>query len=99
MHDAGDTYLTRVQARLSEKGIDVATRIVSGDPAARIVDLARQEKADLIAMSTHGRSGIARWVLGSVADKILHESKIPMWLVRPKRIINEMMKNGNHAVN
>jgi nucleotide-binding universal stress UspA family protein len=72
---------------------------MNGDPAARIVDQAKHEKADLIAMSTHGRSGLARWVLGSVADKILHESRIPLWLVRPKRIIHEMVTNENHKTN
>jgi nucleotide-binding universal stress UspA family protein len=99
MHDAGEKYLVRVNKRLTEKGIDVTVKIMNGDPAARIVDQAKHEKADLIAMSTHGRSGIARWVLGSVADKILHESRIPLWLVRPKRIIHEMVTNGNHISN
>jgi nucleotide-binding universal stress UspA family protein len=99
MHDAGEKYLDKVNHRLTEKGIAVTVKIMTGDPAARIVDQAKHEKADLVAMSTHGRSGIARWVLGSVADKILHESKIPMWLVRPKSIINEMINNGNHKGN
>jgi nucleotide-binding universal stress UspA family protein len=99
MHEAGEKYLDKVNKRLTAKGIEVTVKIMNGDPAAGIVDEARHEKADLIAMSTHGRSGIARWVLGSVADKILHESKIPMWLVRPKRIIHEMNSNGNHQAN
>ena len=98
MHDAGQKYLDKVSARLSDKGLDVKVRIVSGDPAARIIEVAREEKADLIAMSTHGRSGIARWVLGSVADKILHESKIPMWLVRPRQIIKEMLKDNGQGI-
>jgi nucleotide-binding universal stress UspA family protein len=96
MHDAGEKYLVKVDKRLKEKGLDVTVKIMSGDPAARIADEAKHEKADLIAMSTHGRSGIARWVLGSVADKILHESKIPMWMVRPKKIIHEMANNSSH---
>ncbi|MBN1376574.1 MAG: universal stress protein [Dehalococcoidia bacterium] len=99
MHDAGEKYLAKVNKRLNEKGIDVTAKILSGDPAARIVDQARHEKADLLAISTHGRSGIARWVLGSVADKILHESKIPMWMVRPRKIIHEMAGTSNHKVN
>jgi nucleotide-binding universal stress UspA family protein len=99
MHDSGEKYLKKIETRLTDKGIDVTVKIIAGDPAVKIVDQARHEKADLIAMSTHGRSGIARWVLGSVADKILHESKIPLWLVRPRRIIDEMMTNNNHKVN
>jgi nucleotide-binding universal stress UspA family protein len=94
MHEAGQKYLDKIDDRLSARGLDVKVRIVSGDPAARIIEVAREEKADLIAMSTHGRSGIARWVLGSVADKILHESRIPMWLVRPRQIIKEMLKDN-----
>ena len=94
MHDAGQKYLDNIDGRLRARGLDVKVRIVSGDPAARIIEVAREERADLIAMSTHGRSGIARWVLGSVADKILHESKIPMWLVRPRQIIKEMLKDN-----
>jgi len=94
MRDAGQRYLEKVEARLCAKDIDVQIRIVSGDPAGKIIEVAREGKADLIAMSTHGRSGIARWVLGSVADKILHESKIPMWLVRPRQIIKEMLKDS-----
>ena len=97
MHDAGQKYLDKVNTRLSARGLDVKVRIVSGDPAARIIEVAREEKADLIAMSTHGRSGIARWMLGSVADKILHESRIPMWLVRPRQIIKEMLKDGGQG--
>ncbi len=96
MHEAGQKYLEKVHKRLTEKGIKVSAQILSGDPAATIVDVAKHEKADLIAMSTHGRSGIARWVLGSVADKILHESKIPMWLVRPRKIIDQMLGDSHN---
>jgi nucleotide-binding universal stress UspA family protein len=93
MHDAGQQYLDKVKARLESRGIDVVTRISRGDPAETIVDTAIHERADMIAMSTHGRSGIARWVLGSVADKIIHESRLPMWLVRPQKIIKQMKNN------
>jgi nucleotide-binding universal stress UspA family protein len=95
MNDAGQEYLDKVSARLKEKGIENITRIAHGDPAEIIVDTAIHENADLIAMSTHGRSGIARWVLGSVADKIIHESRLPMWLVRPQKIIDKMQHNHN----
>lgn len=53
-----------------------------GRPAEIIVDRAAANEKTLIAMSTHGRSGIQRWYLGSVADKVLHASKDPMLLVR-----------------
>jgi nucleotide-binding universal stress UspA family protein len=99
MHEAGEKYLARVNKRLTEKGIDVTTLIVSGDPAQEIINVAAHEKVDLIAMSTHGRSGIARFVMGSVADKILHASRLPMWLVRPRQIIQQMAKEDEHKAN
>jgi nucleotide-binding universal stress UspA family protein len=90
MHDAGENYLTRTCNRLSEKGIKASYKIVYGDPAQQIIDIAAHEKNDLIALSTHGRSGITRFVMGSVADKVLHASKLPMWLVRPRKIIRQI---------
>jgi nucleotide-binding universal stress UspA family protein len=53
------------------------------DPAAIIASQARAEQADLIVMATHGRSGVVRWVLGSVADKLLRTATTPLLLVRP----------------
>jgi nucleotide-binding universal stress UspA family protein len=99
MHEAGQKYLEKTEKRLAASGIKVTLKIDSGDPAARIIAVAREEKADLIAVSTHGRSGIPRWVLGSVADKILHESKLPMWLVRPRVIVEQMLKESESKVN
>jgi len=96
MHEAGEKYLAKVKHRLNEKGIDVTIRITSGDPAQEIINITGPEKIDMIAMSTHGRSGIARFVMGSVADKILHASKLPMWLVRPRQIIRQMAKEEEH---
>ena len=58
------------------------TGVVSGEPAQEIVDTAANEHADLIVMATHGYTGVRRWVLGSVADKVLHVSTTPLLLVR-----------------
>ena len=99
MHDAGEKYLDKTGKRLAARGIDIDVKITAGDPAETIIDTAKKEKVDLIAISTHGRSGIPRWVLGSVADKILHESKLPMWLVRPRQIINQMLKDSKEQAN
>jgi len=88
MHDAGENYLKSIAKRLSDNGIKSAYEVVTGDPADKIVEYAEDKKASLIAMSTHGRTGLARWVLGSVADKILHSARIPILLVRsPKMVI------------
>ncbi|HEX75073.1 MAG TPA: universal stress protein [Dehalococcoidia bacterium] len=87
MHDAGENYLSGVAERLGEKGIKTTYEVVTGDPADKIVEYAEDKRVSLIAMSTHGRGGIARWVLGSVADKVLHGTKIPVLLVRSPRMI------------
>ncbi|HEU4342835.1 MAG TPA: universal stress protein, partial [Candidatus Binatia bacterium] len=52
--------------------------------AAEIIDLARKTKDNLVAMSTHGRSGIRRWVMGSVAERVLRHSSDPVLLIRPR---------------
>jgi nucleotide-binding universal stress UspA family protein len=52
------------------------------DPAAAIAGQARDEPADLILMATHGRSGVVRTILGSVAEKVLHSTHVPLLLVR-----------------
>lgn len=88
MHDAGENYLKSVAERLSGKDIKVTYEVLTGDPADKIVEYAAEKGISLIAMSTHGRTGLARWVLGSVADKVLHGARIPILLVRsPKMVI------------
>ena len=86
MRDACEKYLREVAQGLAEKGVQTTYEVIAGDPADGIIEYARDKKISLIAMSTHGRSGIARWVLGSVADKVLHESRVPMWLVRSPKM-------------
>ena len=75
-------YLNGVGRRLSEQGARVRTFVRQGAPAETILEVAEKEEASLIAMSTHGRSGIARWVLGSVAEKVIRASPIPVLAVR-----------------
>lgn len=88
MHDAGENYLKSVAEGLSGRGVKVTYEVATGDPADKIVEYAEDKGINLIAMSTHGRTGVARWVLGSVADKVLHGARIPILLVRsPKMVI------------
>jgi nucleotide-binding universal stress UspA family protein len=88
MHDAGEDYLKNIAQRLNGKEIKSTYEVVTGDPADKIVEYADDKKASLIAMSTHGRTGLTRWVLGSIADKVLHGARIPILLVRsPKMVI------------
>jgi nucleotide-binding universal stress UspA family protein len=69
-------------SQLSEQGIRVTPVVQTGSAAESIIDYASAEGVDLIVMSTHGRSGVQRWVYGSVADKVLRGATCPVLLVR-----------------
>jgi nucleotide-binding universal stress UspA family protein len=75
-------YLEKVVSRLRKKRVRAYAIVVHGKDAVQICDFARKNKFDLIAMATHGRSGISRWALGSVADKVLSCSVVPVMLIR-----------------
>lgn len=76
-------YLQSVAERLRADGVDgIDVEVREGNPPATILDVAR-ESADMVAMATHGRSGIRRWFLGSVSDKVLRGTDVPVLLVRP----------------
>ena len=75
-------YLDQVAARLKKKGIQASATVAYGKDAVQICDYASGKKCNLIAMSTHGRSGLSRWALGSVADKVLQCSSVPVMLFR-----------------
>lgn len=80
-----EDYLTRVAARLTEQGLAAETRVIVSSHLARaILDAARAAHADLIAMATHGRGGLSRLLIGSVADKVMRRSDIPLLLCRPR---------------
>ncbi len=75
-------YLEKVGARLKRKGVTVRSEVRFGNAAEEIIKFADEISADVVAMSTHGRSGVSRWVFGSVADRVLHEGNTPILLVR-----------------
>lgn len=75
-------YLEAKRRQLEAQGLEVRTEIAYGPPAEEILERAANRDAGLIAMSTHGRSGISRWIMGSVADKVLHGTHRPLLLVR-----------------
>jgi nucleotide-binding universal stress UspA family protein len=81
---AAEEYLARIQARLTKEGLSIETKVLTGRPAETITDFAQRERVDLIALATHGRSGVSRWVFGSVADRLVRSSSVPVLLVRPK---------------
>jgi nucleotide-binding universal stress UspA family protein len=78
------SYLESVQERLRKVGIQTSSESLLGDPAKTILDYAVEKGVDLIIMATHGRSGATRWAYGSVADKVLRASTIPVLLVAPR---------------
>jgi nucleotide-binding universal stress UspA family protein len=79
---AAENYMKTAKKRLFSKGIDINTVVLEGKIADTLVDYAANNGFDLVVMATHGRSGLARWVVGSVADKILHYSTVPVLLIR-----------------
>ena len=79
-----EQYLEKIADRLRADGIVVKRVVREGDPASQICDYAHENDIDLIVMSTHGRSGVQRWVYGSVADRVLRSAMLPILLVRAK---------------
>lgn len=77
-----EAYLKQTANRLKARGVKAETSVAIGDAADLILSQVSKVSADFVAMATHGRSGPARWVLGSVADKVLHEGTTPLLLVR-----------------
>jgi nucleotide-binding universal stress UspA family protein len=81
--DVGD-YLESVAASLRARGLSTRTHVTVHTQAARaILEYAREIEADIVAMATHGRSGLRRLVMGSVADKVLRGAETAVLLYRP----------------
>ena len=76
-------YLEGVQSRLQAEGIKVGTELLEGRPKEKIVDYARKHPVDLIVIATHGYTGMKRLMFGSVALQVLHDSNVPVLLIRP----------------
>jgi nucleotide-binding universal stress UspA family protein len=77
-------YLATVERDVSGEGQKVATQVLDGDAAEAVLAAAAEASVDLIAISTHGRSGISRWLFGSVATRILEHAGVPLLVLRPK---------------
>lgn len=79
----GEEYLQTVTARVRGEGVDrVQSKLLHGAPAEIIVDFVRDTPGCMVAMTTHGRSGIGRWVVGSVAERVARHSPRPVLLLR-----------------
>ncbi len=75
-------YLADVAHRLEARGLRVRTVLGLGTPATEIGETARAEKADLIAMTTHGLTGVRRALFGSVAEAVLRAASVPVLMIR-----------------
>jgi len=85
LHEESEKYLDGKVAGLRADGFaNVTATVIEGDAANELVDLAANSPQSLIAMSTHGRSGLGRWALGSVAEKVVQHSRAPVLLIRPR---------------
>lgn len=80
---AAEKYLKELVARTNYSGVNVEWQAYVGRPADEIIEFCRKNAIDLIVIATHGRSGVSRWVWGSVADKVLRSASTPVLMVRP----------------
>jgi nucleotide-binding universal stress UspA family protein len=76
-------YLSRIATALNNEGFNAEAIVVSGKPAEQVVDFAEKNSIDLIVMSTHGRSGLSRRHYGSVTERVMRMSSVPILVVRP----------------
>jgi len=79
---AAHDYLATIQQRLRDEGVSVQTEALHTDPVGAIIFAARSHGADLIMMTTHGRTGFRKLMFGSVADQLLHETTVPLFFIR-----------------
>lgn len=83
-----NSYINMVASRLAERGINVRAMTTIGKPEDEILRVAEEEGVDLITMATHRESLLARGILGSVTDRIIHQSSVPILTIRPE-IVSE----------
>jgi nucleotide-binding universal stress UspA family protein len=82
LRDVAETVLARALAKLTDEGLVVETHARDGDPAEAILDVAQEQKADLIVVGNRGLTGIERFLLGSVSSKLSHHAPCSVMIVR-----------------
>ena len=81
---AAELYITDVTDKFKQKyGINTQPALVYGSAANEILEYTKNNQVDLIIMTTHGRSGLSRWLLGNVADRVSHHSTVPVLIIAP----------------
>jgi nucleotide-binding universal stress UspA family protein len=85
LYREAEDYLEKVAGRLRARGLKVRTRVaVEAHPALAILHEAKYEHSGLIALATHGRRGLSRLMMGSIADKVVRGAEVPVLVLRPK---------------
>jgi len=84
LHKNAEKYLAAIAGEFGEKGIEAQGWVTTGSVVGEIMDAAKREDADLIAMCSHGRGGLARLFYGSVAAGILHRVDRPLLIIRSR---------------
>jgi nucleotide-binding universal stress UspA family protein len=79
---AAEKYLEKIADQLRKAGINARTYVLFGKPAEVLNEFANKNDLDLVIIATHGRSGISRWVWGSVADRLIRSIRVPVLVVR-----------------
>ena len=79
--DIAKDYLDRIAAGIQDKGLPVNTIVVKGRPHEQIVRFAEKENVNIVVMCTRGQSGISRWLMGSVADRVVRSVNVPVFLI------------------
>lgn len=77
-------YISKIEDELKSEGFRVSNLMRVGSVAETILGVSEELNVDIVAMSTHGRTGAARWLLGSIAERVVHNSSIPVLLIRAK---------------
>lgn len=86
---SAEQYLRNVTARFKGKETETDFEVLVGKVADRLIEYVEGNAIDLILIATHGRSGVSRWVRGSIADRILRSSKVPVFMVRAPGVKGE----------
>jgi nucleotide-binding universal stress UspA family protein len=89
--------LQEPQQVLARQGVRVASEFYEGDPADRILLAIRDQRADAVAMTTHGRTGLSRLVFGSVTESVVRRSPVPSLILRAGARVAAASKSGSHA--
>lgn len=83
-HEHAQAYLEDKAAALRAEDIPVSVEVANGHPAQQILEAAKRQSVDAIVMSTHGRSGFSRWIMGSVTQKVLSAAECPVYIIPPE---------------